>query len=633
MKRKFILLIISIFLCITPFVGPLYAETNTNALSIVNIAEQKLELYVKLLCSDVFAGRKTGSFGNDLTVGWLSRMLDDIGIAPYENDYRMGFNTKCYTHQKLEMTVYEKDGTVRSLVSGKDFYLSLTASFDVKLEKDDISLISMGDTAKSENSKYVFQEVNAFNSLKYTEKRTPQNIQVTSNTFRYLTETEIESIHIVNAVNIEEKEAYNVVGIIPGTKSDKAVILSAHFDHMGQLGESIFRGALDNASGTASLLYIAEVLSQISYENPFTFDIIIAFCNDEENGLTGSAALAPLLKEAYVSLFNINIDCVGIGGSDNVYVLSDTSYRTLVDDIKLYMDIYDILYNDDDSTFTYLVSDGVSFESNSIPSVSFISAFVGGELIVDYCHTASDTPDKLDYSQMANLCRMVIAFTTYNGSQLYDARTALNTNSTPISGNIDLKFFEVYQNILIGVEAYFDEELVSYMLDTDLSWRSWYTCYEYMKISEGISILRKYNDYYLGFIEKPAALPITKLLFVRNVSYPKLGAVQISLASHFTYDEYSLTAIEGMEGYYIVTHPSSPDTILGFIYDDDDHSYFFEIGELFFRISSSSVDFVILHYGPSMSKMIQNLDHLKTLIEELNPEVFIETWKKYNLNQ
>ena len=628
MKKKFISLIISIFICITPLVGPVYAKTNTDSLSIVNIAEQKLEVYVRLLCSDIFAGRKPGSFGNDLTVGWLSRMLDDIGIAPYESDYRMGFNTRCYTHQQLVMTVYEKDGKVHTLIPGKDFYISLTASFDVTITKDDISLISIGDTAKRENSNYVFEEVHAFHAGSFVEKKTPQSIQVTNDTFSYLTEAEIDYIHIVNNVAMEQKEVYNVVGIIPGTKSDKAVILSAHFDHMGQLGESIFRGAMDNASGTAALLHIAEVLFQMSCENPFDFDIIIAFCNDEENGLTGSAYLAPLLKEAYVSLFNMNLDCVGIGDSDNVYVLSDSAYQTLTDEIKIYLDIYDISYNDDDSTITYLASDGISFERNGIPSISFINAFVGGEVIVDYYHTTSDTPDKLDYSQMANLCRMIIAFTTYNGSQLYDGRTASRTNIILLPDNVDLKFSEVVNKVKMGEEAYFDEEMISYMPGGNLGL---YTYDQYLQISESISMLREYNDYHLAFIEKPTTLPITRLIYVRDVPLPEPNAVQISLATYFTHNAYKSTAIEGMDGYYSVSYFSSPDMIIGFIYDGDDRRYFFEIGYLV--RSSNYVHLMISPSGPNIPSAILNLDHLKTLIEEFNIEMFIEMWKEYNLNQ
>ena len=628
MKKKFISLLVTFLLVLSSFVGPLYAEANTSSPSIAYNTEQKLETYVKLLCSDIFGGRKTGSFGNDLTVGWLSRMLADIGIAPYENDYKMGFNTRFYTHQQLEMTVYEKDGTVRSLVSGKDFYISLTASFDVKLAKDDISLISMGDTTKSENSNYIFQEVHAFHAGSYIGKITPQSIQVTSDTFSYMAKAEIEYIHIVNKVDMEQKEVYNVVGIIPGTKSDKAVVLSAHFDHMGQLGESIFRGAMDNASGTASLLYIAEALFQISEENPFDFDIIFAFCNDEENGRTGSANLAPLFKEAYVNLFNINLDCVGIGGSDNVYVLSYTPYRTFVDDIKVYLDIYNILYNDDDSTFTYLVSDGISFENNGIPSVSFISAFIGGEVIVDYYHTTLDTYDKLDYSQMANLCKTIIAFTTYNGSQLYDGRTTSSTDRTLLPDNIVAKFSEVVQKVIIGDEAYFDEELVSYMPGAR---RNFYTYDEYLQISESISILREYNDFHLGFIEKLTTLPITRLIYVRDVPLPEQNTIRISLSTSLTYNDYKLTAIEGMDGYYSVSYIFAPNLILGVIYDDYDRKYFFEIGYL--NQNVHNVGLMIYATGPNIPTAILNLDHLKSLIEELDVEMFIEMWKEYNLNQ
>jgi len=628
MKKKFISLIITILLGLSPFAGPLYAEANESFPPISYAMEQKLESYVALLCSDAFGGRKPGNFGNTLTVDWLSGMLEGIGITSYEDDYRMSFNTRCYNHQQLRMIVQEKDGTVRSLVSGKDFYLSLTSSFDVKITKDDVSFIPIGSTVKSENSNYIFQEVHSFNAGSFIAKMTPQKIQVTSDTFSYLTEAEIEYIHIVNEVSMEIKEVYNVVGIIPGTKSDKAVVLSAHFDHMGQLGESIFMGAMDNASGTAALLYIAEVLSQMAKESPFDFDIIIAFCNDEENGLNGSANLAPLFKEAYVNLFNINLDCVGIGGSDNVYVLSTTVYRTLVEDIKLYFDKCDIFYSDDESTFTYLVSDGVSFESNRIPSVSFISAFIDGEELVDYYHTTLDTPDKLDYSQIANLCSMIIGFISDNGSNFYEDRTSLATGITPIPDDIGRKFSEVINKVKLGYEAYFDEELVNYM---SLATQILFTYDEYLQISESISLLREYNGYHLGFVQKPTTLPITRLIYVRDAPLPEPNAVQISLATYFTYNTYDLTAIEEMEGYYAVSHTRAPDYILGFIYTDVDRDYFFEIGYLV--QSSYYVSLSISPNAVNIPKAILDLDHLKTLIKELNVEMFIEMWKAYNLNQ
>ena len=628
MKKKFTSLLVTILLVLAPFAGSLYAETSISLPLISYSIEQKLEAYVELLCSDTFGGRKPGSFGNTLAVDWLSGMLEGIGIAPYENDYRMGFNTKCYNHQKLEMTVYQKDGTVRSLVSGKDFYIHLTSSFDVKLNKEDISFISVGDTVGNETSGYIFREVPTFNATSYSGIRTPQNVQINSDTFRYLTETEIKYIHIINKIAMEEKEVYNVVGIIPGTNRDKAVVLSAHFDHMGQIGESIFRGAMDNASGTAALLCIAEKLFQMSEETPFDFDIIIAFSNDEENGLNGSASLAPLFKEVYTNLFNINIDCVGIGGSDTVYVLSYSPYKTLVEDIKLYMDKYDILYNNDGSTFTYLPSDGSVFENNRIPSVSFIGAFIGGELLVDYYHTPLDTPDKLDYSQIANLCQMIIEFIADNGSKFYGDRRTFSTGITLLPDSVNLKFSEVIKKVKSGDEAYFDEELVSYMSG---STRDCYTYNEYLQISKGISLLKEHSGYHLGFIGRFADAAIVSLIYVKDVPFPEPDAVKISWVSSVIYGRYNVTAIDGIDGYFSVSLYNYPDLFLGFIYQYDDKMYFFEIGYL--ARSGTAVSLLISPDGFDIPKVILDLDHLKILIDELNPELFTVLWKEYNLNK
>ena len=134
----------------------------------------------------------------------------------------------------------------------------------------------------------------------------------------------------------------------------------------------------------------------------------------------------------------------------------------------------------------------------------------------------------------------------------------------------------------------------------------------------------------MGFIEKTQAVPITKLIYVRDVPLPEPNAVQISVASNFTYNAYKLTAIEGMEGYYVVSFLFAPDILLGFLYDDHDRKYFFEIGYL--MQNDYNVNLRISASEPGIPKVILDIAHLKTLIEEINPELFIETWKEYNLS-
>src|SRR5690606_21187576 len=46
----------------------------------------------------------------------------------------------------------------------------------------------------------------------------------------------------------------NVIGLIEGKNSDSLILITAHFDHLGKVGNTIFPGASDNASGTAFLL-------------------------------------------------------------------------------------------------------------------------------------------------------------------------------------------------------------------------------------------------------------------------------------------------------------------------------------------------------------------------------------------
>ncbi|AVR95774.1 M28 family peptidase [Pseudoduganella armeniaca] len=106
-------------------------------------------------------------------------------------------------------------------------------------------------------------------------------------------------------------EQYNVAGIVPGTDpklKDEVVIYSAHWDHLGKQGDgkdNIFNGAVDNASGTAALLAMAQEAAKAPAKRSQMFLWVAA----EEQGLLGSAAYAtdplwPLAKTAA----NLNLD-------------------------------------------------------------------------------------------------------------------------------------------------------------------------------------------------------------------------------------------------------------------------------------------------------------------------------------
>ena len=111
---------------------------------------------------------------------------------------------------------------------------------------------------------------------------------------------------------------YNVAGIVPGTDpklKDEVVIYSAHWDHMGKQGtegDTIFNGAVDNASGTAGLLAMA----QEAVRHPAKRSQMFLWVAAEEQGLLGSAAYAAKpLWPADKTAANLNLDSLNFVGA------------------------------------------------------------------------------------------------------------------------------------------------------------------------------------------------------------------------------------------------------------------------------------------------------------------------------
>lgn len=116
--------------------------------------------------------------------------------------------------------------------------------------------------------------------------------------------------------------SYNVIAKIAGkTRPEEYVVYTAHWDHLGigrkdASGDSIYNGALDNASGTAGLLEIAEAFK--SMETKPDRSIVFLAVTAEEQGLWGSAYYAenPVYpKEKTVA--NINMDGINPYGKMN----------------------------------------------------------------------------------------------------------------------------------------------------------------------------------------------------------------------------------------------------------------------------------------------------------------------------
>lgn len=124
-------------------------------------------------------------------------------------------------------------------------------------------------------------------------------------------------------------EGVNVVGRVEGTvRSDRFIVVTAHYDHLGVRNDQIFHGADDNASGTAALLELARYFAA----NPPENSIVFAALDAEEMGLQGARAFVadPPVPLAAIAL-NVNMDMVSRNAANELYAAGTAHYPSLVE--------------------------------------------------------------------------------------------------------------------------------------------------------------------------------------------------------------------------------------------------------------------------------------------------------------
>ena len=195
----------------------------------------------------------------------------------------------------------------------------------------------------------------------------------------------------------------NVIGFLD-KKAEKTIVIGAHFDHLGLGGQgslhrgdsAIHNGADDNASGTAALLALAEILTYEELKNNVLF---IAF-SGEENGLWGSNYFVknPTIDLKTVN-YMINMDMVGRMKEDKSLAINGVGTS------PSFVPVFDQINSDSLKLITSESgvgpSDHTSFYLQDLPVLHF---FTGQH--EDY-HKPSDDSDKINYSGLVKVVRYI----------------------------------------------------------------------------------------------------------------------------------------------------------------------------------------------------------------------------------
>ncbi|WP_422089778.1 M28 family peptidase [Tenacibaculum ovolyticum] len=214
----------------------------------------------------------------------------------------------------------------------------------------------------------------------------------------------------------KDYNAVNVLGLIKGTEhTDKYIVLSAHYDHLGIINDKIFNGADDNASGVAALFAFAEYFKT----HPPKHNVILASFDAEELGLKGAYHFADnSIIDLNKIVLNLNFDMISRSDSKELYAVGTRYSQPLKETISSFDNIdgvelligHEGLDNLDDWTNS---SDHAAFHKKNIPFIYF-----GVPDHKDY-HKSTDVYESIDQQFTINAIQTLLnVFTQLDAKEL-----------------------------------------------------------------------------------------------------------------------------------------------------------------------------------------------------------------------
>lgn len=312
----------------------------------------------KKLCTPEFHGRGYVNKGDSIAAAFLVDEYKKLNVGPLNGDYLQPFQLDVNTFPG-KMSVFQNG---KELIPGQDFIINpsstggketyelkeLIASEILDLDnvrnvirtvKSDLKAsvaILIDYTLMSEDTvklvKGIAQEIGTLLPVvevvnsKFTwsvgrEQAFYPFFEIQKNA---IDKTQPISIDVDSKL-VKNYQSQNVMAYIPSKKKcRKTVLFTAHYDHLGRMGENThFPGANDNASGTAMLLTMAKYFKI----NPVNYNILFIAFAGEEAGLVGSHYFVentPIKLSKIRFLFNLDI--MG-SGEEGVTIVNATLFE------------------------------------------------------------------------------------------------------------------------------------------------------------------------------------------------------------------------------------------------------------------------------------------------------------------
>jgi hypothetical protein len=202
----------------------------------------------------------------------------------------------------------------------------------------------------------------------------------------------------------EYRDSGNVIGRLHGSDPTRpAIVISAHYDHLGVVGGVVYPGADDNASGVAAMLAVARAMKARGSRH----SLIFAAFDAEEQGLRGARLFVQSGAPGRFAL-NINLDMLSRSPRREIQVAGTSHHPQLRHPVEALQATTPVAIRfghdrpelgSDDWT---MLSDHGAFHSERIPFLYF-----GVEDHEDY-HQPTDTFERIDRQFFADVAALVI---------------------------------------------------------------------------------------------------------------------------------------------------------------------------------------------------------------------------------
>ncbi len=363
--------------------------TSVNTIYAKPISIEQIESDISYLASDAMKGR--GNFSPEIAkaADYIAQRFKGIGLkAPQEYpDYKQTFKLYLLKSENVSLTLNETSFAADDLLGfTKNESLTFNDQTDTK-----ITTIGLGDdfraaisSANSAGGNHLFlvhpTHKQMFSRYQNFMKsgRPMLDIEAEGALIAVLTDiTDVDTVNGSITMNISSTSVSNVIGVIPG-KSDEQIIFSAHYDHLGALGDDIYNGADDNASGVTAVLGLAQYYA--TKAQPERTLVFIGF-GAEEEGILGSEYYTRTIDaDAVVAM--INMEMVGTEsafGAGKVWMtgsdrsdLRDLMNQSLDEAQHIEADPYakfNLFYRSDNASLARLGVPAHSFSSTEIDKI------------------------------------------------------------------------------------------------------------------------------------------------------------------------------------------------------------------------------------------------------------------------